>query len=258
MANDDDVVSRMRLHQECWELLPWVVNGRLSGTDAARVSQHLQECSRCSEELHVQQQLCEAMRRDDPVLLAPQSSLKKLWQRFDTPALSQTTALSETTVPQTTVSEKTMQSAHEAALIQECVPASIAASPMPPASGLSRRMLLALAAQALLIVGLLAWSGWQTLERWQAPRFVTLTTPSTPAERQGAVRVVFLPDTKIQEMNELLQIFEAQVLAGPNTAGVYTLGLSRTANADADVVAGKLRANRHVQFAESTAATVQP
>jgi hypothetical protein len=117
-------------------------------------------------------------------------------------------------------------------------------------------MLLALAAQALLIVGLLAWSGWQTLERWQAPRFVTLTTPATTGERQGAVRVVFVADTTMRDVNELLQALRAEMLAGPNTAGVFTLGLPRTDNADA--VASRLRVNPHVQFAESTAVPVPP
>jgi hypothetical protein len=256
VANDDGVVSQMRVHQECWELLPWVINGRLSTADATRVSQHLQECSRCSEELHVQQQLCEALRREDPVLLAPQSSLRKLWQRFDAPAHSHPTH----SVPAQSHSAQSHSApSHDQAMVQtvqECVPATAVPSPTPPVSGLSRRMLLALAAQALLIVGLLAWSSWQTFERWQAPRFVTLTTPGTLGERQAAVRVVFVADTMMKDVNELLRTFQAEMLAGPNSAGVFTLGIPR--KADADAIAKRLRANPHVQFAESTAVSVPP
>src|ERR1043165_1937839 len=88
VADDEDLVRQLREPQECWELLPWAVNGRLSSSDAARVSQHLHQCARCSEELHAQHQLYEAIRAEDQVLLAPQASLRKLWQRFEAQPLA--------------------------------------------------------------------------------------------------------------------------------------------------------------------------
>jgi hypothetical protein len=238
VANDDGLVTQMRLHQECWELLPWVVNGRLSSADAARVSEHLRECSRCSEELHAQQQLCEAMRWDDPVLLAPQASLKKIWQRFDgvAPAHGEPEREAHGTV------------AHNKSV---AAPASTAES-----LGL-RRIRKAMAAQALLIVGLLGLLGWQTFERWQAPRFATASSPATAGERDGSVRVVFSATASVQDVNALLRSLRAEILAGPSSAGVFTLALPTGVNADS--AARQLRADARVQFAEPTpAALVQP
>ena len=235
MANDDGVVNQMRLHQECWELLPWVVNGRLSSADAARVNEHLRECTRCSEELQVQQQLCEALRREDPVLLAPQASLKKLWQRVDgvAPALGQAerdTQGAETSVP--------------------------AAASRAVGVGSWRRMRAVMAAQTLLIVALLGLAGWQTFERWQAPRFVTVTSPATAQTRLGSVRIVFVPGAAMRDVSTLLHSLRAEILAGPSSAGVFTLGLPTGVNAD--VAARQLRSDPSVQFAEPTPAMVQP
>jgi hypothetical protein len=229
---NDDVMNQMRVHQECWELLPWVINGRLSSTDAARVSEHLRECTRCSEELHVQQQLCEALRRDDPVLLAPQASLKKLWQRLDG------------VVP---------AAAGEAEPdVQDAVAGAGDAD-----VGSLRRLRGVMAAQTLLIVGLLGLAGWQTSERWHAPRFVTMTSPATAAARTGSVRVVFVPAAAMQDVNPLLRSLHAEILAGPSSAGVFTLGLPTGVNAD--VAARQLRSDPRIQFAEATsAAPVQP
>jgi hypothetical protein len=232
---NDDVVNQMRLHQECWELLPWVVNGRLSSADAARVSEHLRECTHCSEELHVQQQLCEALRRDDAVLLAPQASLKKLWQRFDGVAPA--------------AAGEAEPDAHDAVA---SVPAAGDAD-----GGNLRRLRGVLAAQTLLIVGLLGLAGWQTSERWHAPRFVTMTSPASAEARTGSVRVVFMPAAAMQDVNPLLRSLHAEILAGPSSAGVFTLGLPTGVNAD--VAARQLRSDPRVQFAEATSATpVQP
>jgi anti-sigma factor RsiW len=231
---NDDVVSQMRLHQECWELLPWVVNGRLSGTDAARVNEHLRECARCTEELQAQQQLYEALRHDDAVLLAPQASLKKLWKRLDgTAAPTQA---------------------------EQAVPAAARHAPAADARDAEgahwRRMRAVLAAQTLLIVGLLGLAGWQTFERWQAPRFVTVTSPSAVTGTVRSVRVVFAPTAAMQDINRLLRALRLEVLDGPSSAGVFTLGLPGGTNAD--VVARQLRGDVRIQFAEAMLTKVQP
>lgn len=250
MANDDDALSQMRLHQECWELLPWVVNGRLSSADAARVSEHLRECSRCSEELHAQQQLYEAVRHEDPVLLAPQASLKKLWQRFETaaPASGEPTAAHADSAPApaqpghaSAVAGVSERSHHHASSAQ--------AAHAQRSASTARRLRLAIAAQALLILGLLGMLGWQTFERWQDPRFMTLTTPSSASAPAGSVRVVFVPSVAMRDVNQLLRSLRAEILAGPSSAGVFTLGLPDGVNADA--VALQLRNHPNVQFAES-------
>lgn len=228
--SNDDAMKRSAQHQECWELLPWLVNGRLAGADSARVSEHVRECARCSAELHAQQRLYEAMRQEEPVLLAPQAALKKLWQRVDgVNPVEPARPASASTAPESA--------------------ARTAAASM-------RRMRLALAAQALLIVGLLGLLGWQSVERWQTPRFVTLTS-STGAPRAGSVRVVFVTAATVQDVTELLRSLQAEILAGPSSAGVFTLALP--SGADADQIARQLRSHPRVRFAEPTsAAAVQP
>lgn len=241
MANDEDPVRQLRAHQECWELLPWAANGRLSGADAARVNAHLQQCARCTEELHAQHQLYEAVRRDDPVLLAPQASLKKIWQRFDT---GQEPSHRHAGGPHRGAART------PASFVAECVP--VATHPAPAASP-SRRLRIALAAQAFIIVGLLGWGGWQTQQRWLAPRYTTLSTPTEIRTHRPAVRVVFLANTPMAEITRLLRSVDAQILAGPSQADVFTLGLPPAQNSEAVArTAMQLRGDPRVRFAEAT------
>jgi len=249
VANDADLVRQLRIHQECWELLPWAVNGRLSSSDAATVGQHLKECTRCSQELHIQHQLCDAIRRDDPVLLAPQASLKKLWQRLEVD--SQPHAAADCSHP-----GLHGPLAHTSLIqggAQECVPAAtVANASHPPPS--QRRMQVALAAQAAIILALVGWMGWQTYERWQAPRYFTVTTRPEVVARQPAVRIVFVEGIPMQDVVDLLRLVDAQILAGPSQAGVFTLGLpSQSTQESAARTALQLSTDPRVQFAESIA-----
>jgi len=264
VAKDDDALNQMRLHQECWELLPWMVNGRLSSADVARLGEHVRECTHCSEELHAQQQLCEAIRREDPVLLAPQASLKKLWQRFEAAPAGQD-SLAHDPVRHDPLRHDQWQAVRPRT-VHTNAHSNTTTSSVPPAharardfkgGGTSRRVRFALAAQALLIVGLLGIVSWQTFERWQEPRFMTLTSPTAVSERGGSVRVVFVATATVRDVNNLLRSLHAEILAGPNSAGVFTLGLPIGVNADAAAL--QLRNHPRVQFAESmVSAPVQP
>jgi hypothetical protein len=73
-------------HGECWNLLPWIANESAAAKDVARVEAHLRECGECQEELEFQRQLRNAIRAEEAVVLAPQTSLHKLMQRIDTVA----------------------------------------------------------------------------------------------------------------------------------------------------------------------------
>jgi anti-sigma factor RsiW len=33
-----------------WELIPWLVNGRFSGEEAAAVGAHIEDCAECARE----------------------------------------------------------------------------------------------------------------------------------------------------------------------------------------------------------------
>ncbi|MGH8238558.1 MAG: hypothetical protein ACREXP_16255, partial [Steroidobacteraceae bacterium] len=66
------------------------------------------------------------------------------------------------------------------------------------------------------------------------------------------VRVVFAGNIAHDVMNRLLRSIDAQIIAGPSEAGVYTLGLSASSSdkASADQAAAQLRADNRVMFAE--------
>src|SRR4030095_6320273 len=83
-----DHIGPLGAHGECWNLLPWIANESAATKDVARVEGHLRDCRECQEELEFQRQLRNAIRTEEAIVLAPQTSLQKLMQRMDSvPAL---------------------------------------------------------------------------------------------------------------------------------------------------------------------------
>src|SRR5215831_4732931 len=93
--------QRSPAHEETWLLLPWLVNGRLSGTQRERAEEHVRECGECSHELSVQRRLREALSAPERVTYAPGPSFRKLLDRLDDPAPREesSSARGEATVP---------------------------------------------------------------------------------------------------------------------------------------------------------------
>lgn len=222
-----------RIHDECWEQLPWLVNERLGARETARLEVHLRECAACREELAAQQRLRQAIRENDAIVLAPQTSLQKLMQRID---------------------------ASEAA--SEELDAARSAAPQKHRRWRpSRTGWLAIAAgiQGVAIAALLSML-WLT-----APRFATLSS-SQPLPQGAVIRVVFAEGTVLDEVNRVLRSIDAQIVAGPSEAGVYTLGLGyndAAHDSDAqsasrlDAALSRLRANEGVVFAEAAVARTE-
>lgn len=210
------------MHEDCWKLLPWFVTGRLSASDQQRIERHLEECAACRAELAEQRELCLHIRRDEPLLLAPQASLQKMMARID---MSEPEALVD-----------------DAANAE---PAEVQA-PRP-----RRWLAIAAAVQTIMIVFLLALVGRQTAEDMTAPKFSTLSSAAAPTARGPILRVVFKPETPASQMQALLQSVHAQVVAGPTEAGVYTLQLDRKRDAaDVSQALEQVRADGSVIFAE--------
>lgn len=65
-------------HDQCWELIPWVVNGRASDANERDVLAHARTCSECHDELQRQRMLYNQMRCSDEIIAAPNAS----WQKF--------------------------------------------------------------------------------------------------------------------------------------------------------------------------------
>lgn len=70
-------------HERCWELIPWVVNGRASEPEQQEVLTHAQACSECREELARHRALHGRMRGTDDVIAAPNAAWQKLLARID-------------------------------------------------------------------------------------------------------------------------------------------------------------------------------
>src|SRR5687768_14780923 len=70
-------------HEQCWETIPWVVNGRASEAEQRTVLAHAEDCGECRDELARQRALHSRMRGNDDVIAAPNASWQKLLAQID-------------------------------------------------------------------------------------------------------------------------------------------------------------------------------
>jgi hypothetical protein len=106
--------------------------------------------------------------------------------------------------------------------------------------------------QGVVIAALLGTLWWQSRTELMAPRFTTLTSHSVLA-RGPVIRVVFAEGVALDEVNDVLRSIDAQIVAGPSEAGVYTLRLS-SANEHVENALTQLRADHRIVFSESALA----
>lgn len=78
MASENRMHRSPSNHEHCWELIPWVVNGRASDADERTVLAHVDDCVECREELNRHRELHKHMRGTDDVIAAPNASWQKL------------------------------------------------------------------------------------------------------------------------------------------------------------------------------------
>jgi hypothetical protein len=70
-------------HEHCWELIPWVVNGRASDAEQRAVLAHVEDCTECRDELARHRELHSQMRGTDDVIAAPNASWQALLAQID-------------------------------------------------------------------------------------------------------------------------------------------------------------------------------
>jgi anti-sigma factor RsiW len=70
-------------HAAKWDLIPWLVNGRLSGAEAAALRAHMENCTECAREYAQQRRIFEAMQPDDSIAFASEAAFQKLSARLD-------------------------------------------------------------------------------------------------------------------------------------------------------------------------------
>jgi hypothetical protein len=221
-------------HGECWNLLPWIANESAAAKELARVEEHLRDCRECQEELSFQRQLREAIRSEEPIVLAPQTSLNKLMQRIDSAADMD--------------DEQGVAPAAVKPVVARREPARL------------RWLPIAAAVQGIAIAGLLAALWSQSRDELTAGRYSVLTTPTAAVAGGPVIRVVFGGNVALADMNRVLRSIDAQIIAGPSEAGVYTLGLASGAadKSGVEKAIAQLRADGRVMFAEPAVASEAP
>ena len=221
-------------HGECWNLLPWIANESAAARDLARVEEHLRGCRECQEELEFQRQLREAIRSEEAIVLAPQTSLHKLMQRIDSAADMDD---EHETVP-----------AADESVVPRREPARLGWLP------------IAAAVQGIAIAGLLGALWLQSRDDLTAGRYSVLTAPTAAVAGGPVIRVVFSGNVALDDMNRVLRSIDAQIIAGPSEAGVYTLGIPSGAadKSGVEKAIAQLRADGRVMFAEPAVASEAP
>jgi len=75
-------------HERVFELLPWLVNGRLEAAEREAVEAHLRSCLPCRREVKEQQRLRTALREHPAVHISPQTSFDRLTRRLAEPEVA--------------------------------------------------------------------------------------------------------------------------------------------------------------------------
>lgn len=204
-------------HQEAQELLPWLANDSLSGTERERVQAHLQVCAACRAELSALHTLRAAGSTPVPGLDA-EAALARLLPQLDTPAAPVPAPASDPVLP----GWRARLAANDRSWL---------------------RAALALQFGAIAVLGTLLARPAASPE---APAGAYRLLGAADGVR-GSLVVVFSPDTPERELRRIVLAGGARVVGGPTATGAWLLD---TADAPAAVVA-RLRAERAVTLAEA-------
>jgi hypothetical protein len=72
-------------HEQAWDLIPWLANGRLGAAESAALRAHLEGCAACTREVAQQRRVFEGMQADDGIAFASEAAFQKLAARIDAP-----------------------------------------------------------------------------------------------------------------------------------------------------------------------------
>jgi len=211
-------------HAETWELLPWLVNGRLGEAHRMRLEAHLRECSACREEASVQRRICEAIAAESVIEQIPAASLNKLRRRIDQ---------LDADIPE-------LSMAHDEAL--------------QPLHGAFTARLRALSIAATVLVaavllGIPAAHYWQHSTREGAgASYYTVSSPA-PKSPRAVIRAVFTRTLTLAELQGVLDDAKLSIASGPTEAGVYSLSMNGSESTAWALQ--RLRAYDSVRFAEA-------
>jgi anti-sigma factor RsiW len=218
-------------HQDIWDLLPWLVNGRLSEADRGRVEAHLRVCGPCRDEFATQHRLCQVIATDAAVEQMPVAGLSKLRQRIDSYERASAPARAESPPDSPAISR--------------------AWARIPAVRRQPRGAIAASAVCIAVVFGVVAAQLWNRSQvRGGAASYHTVTTP-TSQEGNAVIRAVFAPTVTLSELQALLDDAHLRIVSGPTEAGVYSLAM--TGSQPMDWSLHRLRGHDTVRFAEAIA-----
>lgn len=173
-------------HDEAEELLPWYVTGRLDAADRERVEKHLTNCASCQAQLRLERRLADEYRAYSPHVEASWTSLRK---RI------------EPTLPKP--------------------------APAVPAAAFGWRswsrpvVAMAMAAQLAIVV---LTAG--TVRHFVQPDPAYRALGSAPVSASANAVVVFQPQTREEQLRQLLNASGAELVGGPTDADAYVLHIA--------------------------------
>ena len=210
-------------NEEAARLLPWYVVGRLSAADVERVSNHLQHCAICRNDVAKESAVRALLKADARVEYAPQAGLAKTLSRIDELGRDAPTATpSRVPVNMARGRVGAMRWLTAAVLVQAVALGWLGVSLRHPASPGTPE------------------SGYETLS-------------ADPQHAAGPhIRAVFAPTMTLADFRALLTANDLMVIRGPSEAGAYTLASTdpRFTAAQLGTAVVSLRSDTRVLFAE--------
>ena len=175
-------------HREANELLPWLVNGTLSGVERSRVERHVAECVACSQEVDSLRVVQSVVVHDDEA------------DRQATQALARIKARLQRLEPKHGTKSIASQWRETSPWVR-----------------------YAMVGQLFLVVVLAA-----ALLHQPAPQYYRMlgAVPKSSGPESGLV-VVFSEPVSQQDVRDLLLRLHARIVDGPSPAGAYTLQVPR-------------------------------
>ncbi|MEO6968326.1 MAG: zf-HC2 domain-containing protein [Rhodanobacteraceae bacterium] len=177
-------------HREVDALLPWLVNGTLTGDERERAEQHLSECVRCQRELEWLRELRAAgvesatAASDDMEV-----SLQRMRNRLDAGV------------------------GRRSLIHLRCAHGGWRRAPLWARWAIAAQLVLSVALAAVLIG-----------DRAPAP-YHTLGVGDAAFSGDARLAVVFDPSLSERDLRQLLQASGARIVDGPNATGAYVLAV---------------------------------
>jgi len=204
-------------HESALEMLPWLVNGSLSGDKASAAREHALSCVICRRELDGLELFRQHFSQASESVAIPAPDMRNINRRIDD------------------LIDRQNGWRDAFSRVKD-----FARSPWR----------LAFAAQSL---ALLVLAGMIFIPSSPEAEFTTLSNPAAIASADF-IRVVFSPDLDEHALSELLNDHELAVISGPTERGVYTLSSDLPLGAsDHERLVESLRVHPEVLFAQPVA-----